>query len=251
MTRISHIPTKEVFESKYLTAADVVADWLSNHGGLKDKRVLDFGCGEGLQAAAICARMGARSVLGVDINNEHLDCQEILKNFAPNASTNGLSFKEIAPGEKLGGEFDVVFSWSALEHVDLKLFDDVIQNLRSVLTPGGYFFFQVAPLYYSEDGAHLWALGWTNWEHLTSQISHIKEELRIFDKATESALWGMYATLNMMTSNQMIARIENCGFSTVRIYKEKSDRKPPKSLLDVYCEEALLTKQVVGLFQAT
>ncbi|CAM5496085.1 3-demethylubiquinone-9 3-methyltransferase OS=Afipia felis OX=1035 GN=ubiG_1 PE=4 SV=1 [Afipia felis] len=194
--------------------------------------------------------MEARSVLGVDINDEHLDCQEILKKYVPEANIDALSFREIAPGEELNGEYDVIFSWSTLEHVDLRLFDDVIKNLRSVLRHGGYFFFQVAPLYYSEDGAHLWALGWTNWEHLTFQISHIQEELRTLDKATEDALWAMYTTLNMMTADQMVSRIKSCGFNIVRVYKEKSDRKPPDPLVDVYYEDVLRTKQVVALFQA-
>ncbi len=250
MTRTPHIPTKEVFESKYFMAAGVVSDWLESHGGLKGKRVLDFGCGEGVQAAAVCARFEAGSVLGVDINDEHLDCPEILKTYAPTANIDALSFREIRPNEELTGEFDVIFSWSTLEHVDQRIFDDVVRNLRSVLRPGGHFFFQVAPLYYSEDGGHLWALGWTNWEHLTSQISHIQHALSRLDETTESALWAMYATLNMMTADQMVSRIENCGFRTIRTYKEKSDRNPPEMLLDVYLEEVLQTKQVVALFQA-
>ena len=57
--------TDPVYRQKFFAVTDVIAEWVSNHGGLAGRDILDFGCGEATMALGIALRYGARRVVGV------------------------------------------------------------------------------------------------------------------------------------------------------------------------------------------
>ena len=92
---------------------------------VKDKKVLDYGCGSGYGSHMLSLTAG--SVTGVDISKEAVD-------FANNEYNDpNLNFKTIA---ELGNEkFDVITSFQVIEHVpDDKKYTSALKQL---LNPGG------------------------------------------------------------------------------------------------------------------
>jgi 2-polyprenyl-3-methyl-5-hydroxy-6-metoxy-1,4-benzoquinol methylase len=101
---------------------------------LKNKRVLEFGCGSGLNCAFLREEMGIRKIVGFDISQESIDlakrqyCSiEVLCADACDPNLN------ISPGQ-----WDVIVSFEVLEHVpDMEMF---LKNIRRHLAPGGIAF---------------------------------------------------------------------------------------------------------------
>ncbi len=104
--------------------------WVADY--VRDKRVLDFGCGSGYGAAEMASH--AASVDAIDVSQEAVDHAQA--NFAkPN-----LRFASFDPAKLLpfaDGSFDVVTSFQVIEHVDD--FDLYVAEAKRVLAPGGQF----------------------------------------------------------------------------------------------------------------
>jgi SAM-dependent methyltransferase len=117
---------------------------------VRGRRVLDFGCGDGMQSAAL-AREGAALVVGVDTN------ARTLARARDRAARLGLEpgrvrFHERLPAE-LAGSFDVVVSQDAMEH-----FGDpagVLREMRAALAPGGRLLVTFGPPWYAPSGSHM------------------------------------------------------------------------------------------------
>lgn len=99
-------------------------------GAVRDRRVLDLGCGHGM-AAVVLARRGAR-VTGLDLSAGYL------AEARARAQANGVSINWVAAdAERLpfsDASFDCVWGNAVLHHFDL---DTAGGELRRVLRPGG------------------------------------------------------------------------------------------------------------------
>ncbi len=242
----------DVFRSKYNDVARIITDWLAPVGGLEGKRILDFGCGEGTTALALALSSGGSRLVGSDISRKFDECSSLAKSEIGVTELPGnLEFEEVAPGEVSACEgFDLVYSWSVFEHIDLEVLPRVISRVYSRLLPGGHFFVQIAPLFYSPEGGHLWALENVKWEHLTMQLNHIKRDLNLsLDRLEAESIWNMFVSLNKMTAQRLLGDISKQGFRLLREYTTRSELVPPSELLQVYEEEVLLTDQIVALFE--
>jgi SAM-dependent methyltransferase len=119
--------------------AQIVLDSLN---GRKVSSSLELGCMDAMTSVALAAN-GIKTC-GLDIENK-LDKRAI---------DAGVTFYS-APAEKIPApdeSFDLVFSFNAMEH-----FADprkVIKEIYRVLKPGGYFYLDFDPLYYSPRGLH-------------------------------------------------------------------------------------------------
>ena len=92
---------------------------------IKNKKVLDFGCGSGYGTHMLSEN--AESVIGVDISKEAIDYAK--KEF----SSSNLNFMTIPElGHK---KFDVITSFQVIEHVPNDC--EYTLNLRNLLNPGG------------------------------------------------------------------------------------------------------------------
>ncbi|MBL8227466.1 MAG: class I SAM-dependent methyltransferase [Bryobacterales bacterium] len=113
---------------------------------VRGKDVLDFGCGMGLQAAAL-ARSYAKSVTGVDLPREF-----ILSAWA-RVQSLGLPNLTLTTGLAPGSQFDLVYSCSAFEH-----FGDpaaILEQMRQHTRPGGHIVITFAEPWLSPRGAHV------------------------------------------------------------------------------------------------
>jgi SAM-dependent methyltransferase len=120
---------------------------------IRNKVVLDYGCGPGYQAVAM-AREGAHSVIGVDINPTWLERARALA--AENKCDDRVSFSEAASflGESSNREkFDVTLCCGSFEH-----FADPAKELahmKSMTRPGGKILITFAEPWLSPHGSHM------------------------------------------------------------------------------------------------
>ena len=115
-------------------------------GLIADKEVLDFGCGYGIQAAAL-AKTKARSVVGIDLPRPILQ-QEWAKR--GELGLKNLSYTTDLPAGRL---YDVVLSCSAFEHFEDPAY--ILSLMRQRCKPGGLVTVTFAEPWWSPYGAHM------------------------------------------------------------------------------------------------
>ena len=112
-------------------------EWIDKQVGLKDKVVLDVGCGGGILADAM-ARKGSE-VLGIDLSSKALKVAQL---HALEAGTPRIQYREVS-AEALADErpesFDVVTCMEMLEHVPDP--SSVVRACARLVKPGGWVFF--------------------------------------------------------------------------------------------------------------
>jgi SAM-dependent methyltransferase len=120
----------------------------------KGRVVIDFGCGEGLEAIEI-AQNGAQKVIGIDIR------EAVLRRANANAIEAGVA--TLCQFERSTNErADIVISIDSFEH-----FADPRQALRTMydlLKPGGILMVSFGPPWYHPYGGHLFSV--FPWAHL-------------------------------------------------------------------------------------
>lgn len=244
----------EVFRSKFVSIPGYLTQWTAPAGGLKGKRVLDFGCGNGTTACAVAATCEAATVEGVDINREHEACAQQVRRHLDIDLPANLSFRTLTPGQQLErGRYDVAYSWSVFEHIDRTLLGPIVANIRESLEPNGVLFVQIAPLFHSAEGAHLARYGIKAWEHLTLQFNQLRA--RVLENADvpegiRKIDWGCFETLNKITADELIKAICGEAFTLLRRYETHNAHEPSEGLQRIYQRDVLLTEQVVALFAA-
>lgn len=121
---------------------------------LKDKVVIDFGCGSGTEAIEIAQR-GAKKVLGLDIIESNLDRARKAAELA------GVSSRCLF-GTKATEQADVVLTIDAFEH-----FADparVLREMRTLVKNNGCVMAVFGPTWYHPLGGHLFSI--FPWAHL-------------------------------------------------------------------------------------
>ncbi len=232
----------------------IIDDWLAPYGGLQGRRVLDFGCGFGETAAGMALGFDSMVVDGVDTQPKPVRCAEILRDsFGLESLPDTLQLRQIEPGASLGQDkYDLLTSWSVVEHVRRGALDTIISGLFQALKPGGLAFIQISPLYFSPEGSHLWALGYLDWQHLTKQVSEVLADIAAADHLPQEArerLVDLFTTLNRVTADEIKGRFEAAGFEVLREQRDMVDRTPPADLLEAYRLDALKTFQIVLLMR--
>ncbi len=246
---LTEIQDKPGFVKFHTIPSVYYRSWLEKYNGtFLDKDVLDFGCGDGLATVGIQHFGNARTVTGVDIGNDFLSCEDLLAKISPSISIpNNVAFNQITPGTSLGSnKFDVIVSWSVLEHVSQNIFEKQLECLYEALRPGGHFVFQVDPLYYCSFGSHLFGLQ-EPWEHLYSQSDLLEQ--KVFNQCTDQQLavnlWQCYLTLNRYTDKNFVEGIHKVGFKILESYTTYTSDQPSASLLEIYDREVLTKEQIL------
>ena len=154
---------------------------------VRDKVVIDFGCGEG-SASLDLARAGARKVIGVDIIERRLE------KAALRAAEAGLS--EICEfTTRTEHRADVIISLDAMEH-----FQDpaaILDIMFDLLNPGGCVMLSFGPTWFHPLGGHFFSV--FPWAHLIfseTALIRWRGDLRS-DKATRFS--EVEGGLNQMT----------------------------------------------------
>lgn len=237
------------FEKIHQIPAVYYRGWLEKYGGtFVGKEVLDFGCGGGLATVGLSLFCGVESVVGVEIGEDFLQCSTLLADFEPSLKVpKNVNFRRVAPAHSLGQEkFDVIVSWSVLEHVSQNIFDQQLKAIYESLRVGGYCVFQVAPLYFASFGSHLFGIQ-QPWGHLTEQIDLLK--YRVYEKcgdvATADNMWECFLTLNKFTSTDFCDHISASGLNILGMYETRVTDIPSPHLLEIYMKEVLTKEQIL------
>jgi hypothetical protein len=257
------------FDTKLRFVPSIIKDWLGGKMDLRHATVVDFGCDFGVITLGMARTLGARRVIGVDVNDHASGLLDFVRpRLGIERLPENLEFHTIRPGERLSGRMkvDCIASWSVFEHIAQGLLDGIVEDHREALRPGGLAFVQIAPLYYSAYGSHLESLISRPWAHLLSQHNELEEEVlsaRTTTGATvneqhgagepehdamKRALWSCYETLNKLTAADVIDLFQRHGFKLLREFRTDVKARPPASLLRAYRRDVLLNEQVVALF---
>jgi SAM-dependent methyltransferase len=244
----------ETFRVKFEELPGVLRDWMGSDFPWTEADVMDFGCGQGDMALGVAWQLGCRRVVGTDIGTEFNDCGHRASAYLGLTDLpSNLVFRRSSPGRPspTDDRFDLIYSWSVLEHVDQRLLDGTIAALRSALRAGGYLFIQIAPLYYSAEGSHLSQKVPEPWGHLRNQsnIYRMKLHRSCHNLHEFKRLWSTFNTLNRITADQLESLLVEGGFRILRRYTTQCTAEPPAALLAVYREAVLRTEQVVLLAQ--
>jgi SAM-dependent methyltransferase len=116
---------------------------------INDKEILDFGCGTGYQSVAL-ARMGAKHVVGVDINKTFLAVAQKLA--AQVGVANKVDFKQHVD-DSLERRFDIVISQNSMEH-----FSDpagALATMKGALKDHGVILITFGPPWFAPFGSHM------------------------------------------------------------------------------------------------
>lgn len=116
---------------------------------IKEKEILDYGCGTGYQALAL-ARNGAKYVLGLDTDKEALKKAEALSmTFDLTSQVEFASMIE----DRYRGRFDLVISQNSMEHFEdpIKAIDD----MKFVLNQNGSILITFGPPWFAPYGSHM------------------------------------------------------------------------------------------------
>lgn len=207
---LSHEPTQaERDEGSPETALSLLSSAFPGfESEIAGKDILDFGCGVGLQSAAMALR-GARYVLGLDTNPPTLERALRL------ASALGLDNMEF--GEKLEarhqGAFDIVISQNSMEH-----FPDpaaVLEEMKSALRPQGRLLITFGPPWLSPFGSHMsffTPVPWVNVLFPESAVMNVRSR-HVSDGAMRYE--DVSGGLNKMTVRKFEVLVAKCGLDKV------------------------------------
>jgi SAM-dependent methyltransferase len=127
---------------------------------LRGKDIVDFGAGEGFQAAAM-VQAGARRVVGIESNLRVLDVAR--SRWARLIEEGRLGFAAAVKDEHTNA-FDLAVSQDSMEHFSDPL--GILQLLRRILRPSGRVCITFSPPWYSPYGAHMSFFTQVPWVHL-------------------------------------------------------------------------------------
>ncbi|MBN4049089.1 class I SAM-dependent methyltransferase [archaeon AH-315-M20] len=172
--------------------------YLSKHITIKNKKILDFGCGQGALSYILA---DYNDVFAVDSPNVIFQSKELCKD--KNIKFIGQKSKRF-PFED--DSFDIVLLFYILEHVDdLK---NIIEEVKRVLKKDGYLCVEFPP-YYSLIGHHLYRFTllpmqyfpkkFVKW-YLLRNEQNIKHEDTLEDTPiTRASAWKTFKSLNKIT----------------------------------------------------
>ena len=214
---------------------------------LAGKDVIDIGCGDGLIDLGVVSKFSPNSLIGVDVcqvdvnelvmtANQHLGLNELPENLS---FTLGGQTKISLDSESR----DLAISWSTFEHVrDLQ---QIISEVYRILKPQSYFFIQVWPMYYSENGGHLWYWDSTPYSHLLKSRDELQEILAL-DKDTsdevKKACMIDYDTLNKLTLKKLTNALKFSGFEIRKLKLVSGEPVIPPSLQNLPVEDLIIAE---------
>jgi ubiquinone/menaquinone biosynthesis C-methylase UbiE len=216
-------PQSQWFWDHYEMAASQVIETFAAEGlSLTDRTIADVGCGDGIIDLGILHKARPRRLVGFDLNQTdtaHL-AQLASQEGVSTADWDGLSFErsDVARLPAEDDTFDFVTSWSAFEHISHPT--EVLTEIRRILSPGGAFFLQLWPFYYSAKGSHLWEWFPEDHHHLQRAESEIVAKLIASDLKPDDWTQMMareFQHLNRITIDELQRSMLSAGFVVRRL----------------------------------
>lgn len=261
--------TNEWFKAHFFYATDLIHDWMGKELDLSQAKLLNFGCGDGISDLALMLRYGAKRIHGIDVRQEYKKLPKIAKEqLKLQRLPTGLTFETIKPSQPLAGKHQVdgIMSWSTFEHVQRDQVLPIAKDLLSCLRPGGLFFLQIEPLYYSAWGAHLRRYIDAPWVHLLISEEELWQRIQAYEGDLDMGevdygfddfgvdgykrfVFKEYQHLNRLTADELIAIMQDAGFEVVRQQKNHMQDEPPAQLLAQYPREILTNNEILLLLR--
>lgn len=255
----------EWFRAHFEYAADVVHHWVGGVLDVRTAKLLNFGCGDGITDLALVLRHGATAIHGVDIRREYAKLPRIAREqLGLSRLPAALSFETIAPSAPLAGQrplVDGIMSWSTFEHVQRDQLAPIFRDLHACLRPGGYFFIQIEPLFYSPFGSHLRRYDEVPWHHLLATedelwkvieahqgpIDAMETDFGFADFGVDGYkkfVFNEYRALNRLTADELVDIATSVGFHVVRQERRSLDMEIPAALRGRHADELLLNNEI-------
>ena len=260
----------EWFRAHFEYAADVVNQWIGGVMDIPRSRFLNFGCGDGITDLSLVLRYGATSIHGVDVRREYAKLPRIAREqLGMRRVPTALSFQTIKSGDSLSqgsAQYDGIMSWSTFEHVRRDQLSLILEDLHACLRPGGYFFIQIEPLYFSAYGSHLRRYDETPWHHLLATEDELWKVIEAHQGPIDPAevdfgfadfgvegykrfVFNEYKALNRLTADELVAFAQSAGFNVAREERRSLDISPPDSLLAQYQRDWLTNNEIFLLLR--
>lgn len=263
--------TDEWFRAHFHYAADVVQQWLGSVVDLNTARLLQFGCGDGITDLALVLRHGANAIHGIDVRQEYAKLPRIAaEQLGMQRLPAALTFQTIQPSAPLSDQaplYDGIMSWSTFEHVQRDQLQPILADLCACLKPGGYFFLQIEPLFYSAFGSHLRRYDDVPWHHLLVSEEALWAKVDAYDgilspdevdfgfadfgpDGYKRFVFKEYQELNRLTADELVEIACAAGFVVAR--QERRHYEPatvPEELLPRYPREQLTNNEIFLLLQ--
>jgi SAM-dependent methyltransferase len=172
---------------------------------IKDKVVLDFGCGAGAEVKEM-ALLGAKRVIGLDVSAKWLQLAQ------KEAEQAGVAEKcEFVTS--VSNPVEVIVSLDSFEHFAEP--EAVLQTMYSVLEPGGSVFISFGPTWYHPLGGHLFSV--FPWAHIL-----LKEEALIrwraqFKSDGARSFGEVEGGLNQMTIRRFQETLNRSAFGVEQL----------------------------------
>jgi 2-polyprenyl-6-hydroxyphenyl methylase/3-demethylubiquinone-9 3-methyltransferase len=162
-------------------------DWIDRHATIKDKKILDVGCGGGLLSEGMAAR-GA-TVTGIDLSEKALGVARLhLLESGRSVDYRHISAEELATQE--AGSYDVVTCMEMLEHVPNPA--STIASCAALVKPGGHVFFSTIN---RNPKAYLFAV--IGAEYLLQLLPKGTHDYAKFIKPSELSRWAKSVDLEL------------------------------------------------------
>jgi SAM-dependent methyltransferase len=223
------------FQNLYRGAAEEVLRFLGWCGvELAGRSIGDVGCGDGILDLGVMHTAHPARLVGFDIKPHDparlttLAAEHSVPPVPPTLTFRTCDERSL-PAEN--GEFDVVFSWSAFEH----MLDPtaVARDIRRILRPDGALMVQVWPLYHSPHGSHLWNWFPDGFVHLLRDAAAIEADVRArtpADAKFGNEMLDEFRRLNRMTVDDLQRALTAAGFRITRLHLQGEPIRIPEAV---------------------
>ncbi|HEY3717556.1 MAG TPA: class I SAM-dependent methyltransferase [Jatrophihabitantaceae bacterium] len=201
-------------------AGEIVQFFADDQIDLAGKRLADIGCGDGITDLGVAVLGKPERLVGFDLmDTDVADLSANADKFGKmSALPDNLFFAKSGETSLPADDdsFDVVFSWSAFEHIADPV--GMLREIRRVLTPQGALFIQVWPFFDTAHGPHL-----VDWfpegfaHHRLSDDEIISQVRHSGDQRLASEMIEVFHTLNRISADDLHAALRKAGFRTVKL----------------------------------
>ncbi|RAP74190.1 class I SAM-dependent methyltransferase [Paenibacillus montanisoli] len=200
---------------------------------LKDKRLLDLGCGLGWHCR-YALQMGAKSVIGIDLSDKMIARAKALTD-DPAIEYRRMAIEDI---DFEARQFDVVISSLALHYIER--FDDVCRSVFEAVVPGGSFILSVEHPVFTARAAQDWHYG-TKGERLHWPVDDYQQEGK-----RDTRFLGSDVVKYHRTAATLINTLIEAGFTI----KKLSEPQPTEEALAAYPDMRDETRRPIFLLIA-
>lgn len=169
---------------------------------IKGKKIIDFGCGGGLQVFAL-AKAGASAVVGIDTNPRCLTYAFNQLNLKEDKYN--IQFMDKIDENNSKANFDICISQNSFEHFPAPV--DTLNKMKELVSPGGKIYITFGPTWFSPYGAHLHfmtKLPWVNIFFSEKTIMNVRSNYRTDGAKKFSEVEGGLNKMTVKKFNKII-----------------------------------------------